>query len=370
MEAILKIYGDIGSTDPMVEMFGITDDTVSSKIVSDFLDEHKDADSVTVKINSRGGDVQEGWSIHDLLVNSGKKIKTIGEGKVYSIATIVFLAGSEREMMKNADGLIHNPYIPPYTLAGAYGSDDLIKIAESLAQEEEKILDFYAKETGTDKAKLAEYMKEDTKLSAEDMLTLGFATKIIEPIKAYAYVKPINKFNMTNDDVKTFGQKLDAIIAKISGFSRLPVTDQTMTDKDGKEFKLEKEAGAPVVGDAASPDGSYTMADGKVVVVAGGKVTEIKEPAAAKTELEVANEKIVELEAKVAAAETAKVTTETEKAELEAEKVKATALVTELTALKNTWKPQSRSKSFANEAKIGEIDLNRVRELNQKLINK
>ena len=82
------------------------------KKVSDFLDDHKDADLITVRINSRGGDVQEGWAIHDLLVNSGKKIKTIGEGKVYSIATIVFLAGTEREMMKNADGLIHNPFIP------------------------------------------------------------------------------------------------------------------------------------------------------------------------------------------------------------------------------------------------------------------
>jgi len=54
----------------MMEMFGVVDDTVSSKSVSDFLDENKDADEIIVKINSRGGDVQEGWGIYDLLANS------------------------------------------------------------------------------------------------------------------------------------------------------------------------------------------------------------------------------------------------------------------------------------------------------------
>jgi ATP-dependent protease ClpP protease subunit len=194
MDAVLKIYGDIGESDPMLAMFGMEDSNISAKTVSEFLDNNKDSQSLTVKINSRGGDVQEGWAIYDLLTNSGKKITTVGEGRVYSIATIIFLAGSERQMMKNADGLIHNPYIPPYTLADAYGSEDLQKIADGLQQEEEKILDFYAEKTGYDKEKLREYMKEDTKLSADDMLTLGFATKVLEPVKAYAYIKPINKF--------------------------------------------------------------------------------------------------------------------------------------------------------------------------------
>ena len=143
MEAVLKIYGDIGEPDMMAEVFDVMDDTISAKIVSEFLDENKEADSILVRINSRGGDVQEGWNIHDLLINSGKKIKTIGEGKVYSIATIIFLAGAEREFMQNADGLIHNPFIPPYTLADKYEADDLEAIAEGLKQEEEKILSFY-----------------------------------------------------------------------------------------------------------------------------------------------------------------------------------------------------------------------------------
>lgn len=362
--AILKIYGDIGEPDKMMQMFEIADDTISSKIVSDFLDENKGATAITVKINSRGGDVQEGWAIYDLLTNSGKKIKTIGEGKVFSIATIVFLAGTEREMMKNADGLIHNPYIPPYTLADQYESEDLIKIAEGLKQEEEKILNFYAEKTGTDKAKLAEYMKEDTKLSADDMLTLGFATKVIEPVMAYAYrayIKPQNKFNM---DEKAFFEKLgttlDGAIAKM--FSRLPV-DQTLKDKDGKEFKLEKETGSPAVGDKASPDGTFVMTDGKTITISGGVITTIDEPAAAagKTDLELANDKIKDLEKKNADLEKEKADALATKTADDKKVTDAVALVAELTALRNSWKPGGRQK-FGTVDKVGDIDLNKVRE--------
>jgi ATP-dependent Clp protease protease subunit len=367
--AILKIYGDIGVQDPMFEAIGIEDGSISSKTVSEFLDQHKESSNLTVKINSRGGDVQEGWAIYDLLVNSGKKIKTIGEGKIYSIATIIFLAGTEREMMKNADGLIHNPFIPPYTLADSYESEDLKKLAEGLEQEEEKILNFYAEKTGTAKEKLKEYMKEDTKLSAEDMLSLGFATKIIEPVKAYAYIKP-NKFNMDEKTVKTFGEKLDAIIAKISNFSRLATKDQTLTDKDGKELKLEKETGAPAVGDKASPDGTYTLASGQTITVTAGSVSAVKDPE--KSELDLANEKIAQLEAKIADAEKEK--TEALKAKTEAEAAKVTmmaketeakAIVTELQNLKNSWKPDTRSKVNVT-GKVGEVNLDRVKELVEK----
>ena len=366
--AILKIYGDIGESIPD-SIFSEGIENISAKSITEFLDANKEATELHVHINSRGGDVQEGWAIHDLLINSGKKLKTIGEGKVYSIATIIFLVADEREIMKNADGLIHNPFIPPYTLADKYESDDLEKIAEALKQEEEKILDFYVERTGTPADKLAEYMKEDTKLSAEDMLTLGFATKIIEPVKAYAIYKPKINSIMDSKDVKTFGEKLDTIISKIAAFSRLTTIDQTLKDKDGKEFKLEKETGAPAVGDKASPDGSYVMADGKTIVITDGAVSEIKEPIAAKTELELANEKIAVLEAKVAAAEKEKPDLVAVEASFKAKEAQAVALATELQGMKNSWIPEGRTK-FSSAEKVGSIDLNRVRELKEKLTPK
>jgi len=363
-EAVLKIYGDIGENDPMMDIFGGSE-TISAKKVAEFLDENKEATQITVRINSRGGDVQEGWGIYDLLTTSGKKIKTIGESKIYSIATIIFLAGDEREMMKNADGLIHNPFIPPFTLADKYESDDLNKIAEMLEQEEEKILNFYAEKTGTDKEKLREYMKEETMLSADDMLNLGFATKIIEPVKALAYFKLKNKSVMNEKEVKTFGEKLDAIIAKISNFSRLPATNRTIKDVDGKEITLEKESGDPSVGDAASPDGTFTLENGKKITISDGKVTEVSEPV---SELKAAQDKIKELEAKISEMETVSAEAKAEKEEAETaiadaakSKEEAEKIISELKALKNSWKPENRSRGFSVD-KVGDINVAQVRE--------
>ncbi len=371
---VLKVYSDIGAARPDLLIMEGENEPVSAKFVSDFLDQNKDADEVVVRINSPGGDVQEGWAIHDLLVNSGKKIKTIGEGKIYSIATIIFLAGTEREIYSNADGLIHNPYIPPYTLADQYESDDLIKIAESLQSEEAKILNFYVEKTGSDESKLAKLMKEDTKLSAKDMLDLGFATKILEPVKAYAYYKSLINKVMDEKDVKTFGQKLDTIIEKIKGFSRLPV-EQKVVDANGKEFILQKETGSPAVGDQAKPDGSFVMATGETVVIENGVVKEIIAPKDEKSELEEAKKTITELKARIAELEKSKEDVdEKEKAladrekALEEEEVKAVALATELQNLKNTWKPVSRNKiTQHSDEKTGGIDLNRVKELYAKL---
>jgi ATP-dependent Clp protease protease subunit len=375
--AILKMYGDIGEADKMMEMFGVEDDCISAKFVSDFLDEHPDETEVIVKINSRGGDVQEGWAILDLLTNSGKTIKTVGEGKVYSIATIIFLAGTEREMMKNADGMIHNPYIPEYTLAGKYEADDLEDIAETLRQEEAKILDHYVEKTGAEESKLADLMGEETKLSAEDMLELGFATKILEPVKAFAFngnIKSKKSSIMTMnaaDEKKFMGKVGDAIenALKKLNLSRIEPKDQTLKDKDGVEFTLDKETGAPAVGDKATPDGSYVMENGNTITIAGGEVTKVDEPVVDKTELELANEKITELEGKIADGETAKTEAETAKSEAETakteadeEKVKAVAIVTEMTALKNSWKPDGRQRAEIN-GKVGSIDLNRVKEI-------
>lgn len=360
----LRIYGDIGEFSPD----GM--EAISAKMVADFLEQTTD-EQITVRINSRGGDVQEGWAIHDLLVNSGKRIKTIGEGRVYSIATIIFLAGDEREMMKNADGLIHNPYIPPFTLADAYESEDLKKIAAELEQEEQKILAFYVERTGSPVETLAQYMKNDTKLSAEDMLKLGFATKVIEPVRAYAYMKP----NLTHMNEKAFferlGEALDGAVAKIKNLSRLPNVDQTLTDKDGNEFTVVRETGSPEVGDKANPDGTYTMADGTVITVADGTITAVTDATEEPSELDAAKEQIAALEAKVAEMEAAQAAKDEEVAAKEAAAAQvveqAQALVTELSALKNEWKPEGRTKVNTVVDKVGSVDLARVKEIREKL---
>lgn len=362
MKAEYKIYGPIAQPDIFAQMFGVEDNCTSSKHISDFLDANKEADEIVIRINSEGGDVQEGWNIYDLLTTSGKKITTVGEGKIYSIATVVFLAGEERRILKNADGLIHNPW----TGYASGNSSDLARYAEELAQEEEKILNIYVEKTGQDRATLANYMKDETKLSSEDMLSLGFATSIIEPIKAFAYIN-FNNQNQKMDE--TFLNKItaaiDAAVTKIQGFSRLPAKNQDLTDADGNTFKLEKETGAPVVGDAASPDGTYKMEDGKAIIVSGGVITEITE--GDEDEMAKAQKRIAGLEAENEALKASALEIETIRAKLETETLQAQALVNDLKALKNEWVPEGRKNGTGS---VDGFSVEKVKEIMDKIKNK
>ena len=183
---------------------------------------------------------------------------------------------------------------------------------------------------------------------------------------------------MTPEEEKTFWAKGAAVIAKALNLSRVEPVSQTLKDKDGKEFTLDKESGGPAVGDKATPDGTFVMADGKTITIAGGEVTAVKEaePTEDKTELELANAKIAELQALVDAAEVvkteaeaAKVEAENAKTEAEAEKVKMVALTTELQGLKNSWKPEARSKNLGKPNKVGRIDINKVLERRQETVD-
>jgi ATP-dependent Clp protease protease subunit len=350
--ATLRIYSDIGSDEG----------EFSAHDMSDFLEQNKDAENYEIKIRSRGGSVRDGWDIYDLLKASGKSIKTVAEGMVYSIATVIFLAGDKdkREVAPNSDGLIHLPRISDPE--GSYVADDFKGMAEYLEQEEAKILDLYVIETGQDREVLKDYMKKETMLSADDMVKLGFASKIAEPLKAVAYYKS-NKNQMEKFDEKGFWDKFDE---KVKNFSRLFAKDQELTDASGAKFKLEKESGEPAVGDKASPDGNYVMSSGKTIVVKDGAVSEVKEKTnddelkALKAENETLKAKVTELETSNKAAKDAE-------ASFKAKEVEAKALVTELTNLKNTWQPDGRTNDPGSNSTAKGIDLNKVAENLKKL---
>lgn len=174
------------------------------------------AEEVRVFINSPGGDVDEGFAIYDFLDTLPNPVTTIGEGRVFSIASVIFLAGEKRLMAKNASLLIHNP------VTGMYGeAADMEKAADYLRLTGEKIANLYAQRTGQPIADLTDMMNAETILSAPDALTLGFASGLYEPeMKAVAWSsKAITNQNPipmstqeTKDERKTILDELKALI--------------------------------------------------------------------------------------------------------------------------------------------------------------
>jgi ATP-dependent Clp protease protease subunit len=349
--AKLNIEGYIGGSD-MVSLFSGAE-TFNLAALKRFLDTlESDVTDIHVYINSGGGSVVEGWAIYDKLKTSGKKITTIGEGMVGSIATIIFMAGDYRKLHENSRFFIHNPYWQPDSPT-PMEADDLISLGESLQAEQKKILDFYSAQTGMAVEELEPLMQKATDLTSTQAIELGFANEIIStsvnytPYKLVAFVdtkenKPKQtKMNKTENSVSWIKRGFTKLAAMINGVTlnmEMPVKDA-----EGNEVLLYVESetedlvGKPAYlldaegNENAAPNGDYTDANGRVIKVAEGVVAEVVEPQA---KVEETKPSIEELTAKIAELEETKANLTSELESVKAEKSKSE---TEFNAFKNEF---------------------------------
>lgn len=284
---ILKVYSAIMPEEDRVFMQYMGLDGVSFNSIDEFIAGiPADDDVIDMRINSPGGVVPEGWAIIDKLRATGKKIVATIEGDAASMAAILLLAASERKGHKHARLLIHDPYFPEYTLAGAYHKEDLEKLAAQLDEDTQKTLDFMVERTGADRDTLAALMKEDKFIDMEQAKELGFIHEIIEPASASAkgWKKPTMQTNSSTDMsnknsiASAFKAFAEALGLSVKMEEEVAPVGYVLTAQDGTEINIDKPEGEdPAVGDAASPDGEFLMPDGTTIVVADGVITEIRD---------------------------------------------------------------------------------------------
>lgn len=146
-----------------------------------------DGSPIHVKIHSEGGDVFEGFRIHDVFANySGAKKITI-ESSAFSIASFIPMAFDEIEITPNGYLMIHNPYVE------VEGDDEeLTRRAKQLSQFKSNMIEAYAKRTGLPAQEIAELCKQETFLNAEQCVSMGFANRITaKPVagRVFAHTK-------------------------------------------------------------------------------------------------------------------------------------------------------------------------------------
>lgn len=293
----------------------------------------EDDGKIELEFHSCGGDCAEGWAMYDELRASGKEIHATNVGTCASMATILFLAAKKgnRKAREHSQFLIHNAYIPMYQ--GEMTIEKSKEINKALRAEREKLLDVYEERTGTDRKELEKQMDKGDFFGAEKALELGFVDAIEEPLSALAEsVKEIStsKTNENmNDNKGMMAKVIDAIKAAFGAAEEEVVAPValTLTTTDGTELSIEREEGEPQVGDAASPDGTHTLEDGRKIVVEEGKIVEIQQPKEEPSEEDKAK---AELEAALAAAKEAQAQLEAKVAELEAEKAEIAAKASDL----------------------------------------
>lgn len=208
--ADINIFGDITSF-PWIES------DVSNYNLSKKLEELKDIENINVFINSYGGEVAEGWAIYNSLKNHKAKVKTIVNGFACSIASVIFMAGDERIMNETSCLMIHN------VLCYAEGNfNELRKQADILEKMNNLSKKTYLEHINISSEELQKMMDEETFLSPDECVKMGFATKIYssESTKAHQSAKKIILEKLFNS-VQKNGNDLNKIINEEEKYNKL-----------------------------------------------------------------------------------------------------------------------------------------------------
>lgn len=151
---------------------------------SEFLRELKDlgdVDSIDLRIHSPGGSVLDGWAIANGIKNHPAHVVARVEGLAASMGSVVLMSADEIEVPQNAYVMIHN------VSGGAFGeADELESMAALMRKLQDDVTDFYANATGKDREEIADMMAAETWMNGEDAVEHGFATRVLEPVKAAA----------------------------------------------------------------------------------------------------------------------------------------------------------------------------------------
>lgn len=175
-EAVVMLHGEFGW------------DFDSSSIVSQL--NEIEADKITVRINSPGGDAFAGIAIMNALREHHADVTCVVEGYAASAASVVAVGGGDTLIMRPQSQLMIHDAMIGFTGGNAEELNDLIKVLDSLS---DSIAEVYARKAGGDVSEWREAMRAETWFTAQEAVEAGLADRVEDG----ASVAPQN-FNMLN----------------------------------------------------------------------------------------------------------------------------------------------------------------------------
>ena len=160
-----------------VLIFGEIDMKLAERVCAQLLAYSADGeDDIRVIVNSPGGHVESGDTVHDMIRFIQPKVKMIGTGWVASAGAHIFLgAAKERRFcLPNTRFLLHQP------TGGARGPASDISIeAEEILKMHERLNREIAKETGQTYEKVVKDTDRNFWMDSEQAVAYGIVSRII-----------------------------------------------------------------------------------------------------------------------------------------------------------------------------------------------
>lgn len=161
-----------------VLIFGEIDMRLAERVSAQLLALSGESDEdIKVFVNSPGGHVESGDTVHDMIRYCGPKVKVIGTGWVASAGAHIFLGATKenRFCLPNTRFLLHQP------MGGVRGQASDIEIeAEEIVKMRERVNRIIARETGQPYEKVVTDTDRNFWMNAEKAVEYGLVSKIIE----------------------------------------------------------------------------------------------------------------------------------------------------------------------------------------------
>ena len=157
---------------------GEVNQKLASEVIGQLLALDAESDEpITVFINSQGGHVESGDTIHDMIRYIGPPVRMVGTGWVASAGALIYVAvpKERRFSLPNTRFLLHQP------AGGARGTAADVEIeAKEILKMRERLNKVFAEQTGQPLEKIQEDTHRNFWLSAEEAVEYGLVGQIIQ----------------------------------------------------------------------------------------------------------------------------------------------------------------------------------------------
>lgn len=159
---------------------GEVNQKLASSVTAQLLALSADSDKdITIFINSQGGHVESGDTIHDMIRFVKPRVKMVGTGWVASAGALIYVAvdREDRYCLPNTRFLLHQP-------AGGVGGTaaDIDIEAREILKMRERLNKVFAEQTGQPLSRIEDDTRRNFWLSAAEAKEYGLVGKIIQGI--------------------------------------------------------------------------------------------------------------------------------------------------------------------------------------------
>lgn len=230
--AELLLYGDISDS----SWWG---DEVTPKTFADELNALGALTSLTVRINSGGGDVFAAQTIGNLLEQHTAQVTARIDGLCASAATIIACHCDKVVAANDSTYMIHPVRMGIFDFADAVTLQQYIGALNTIR---ENILNLYTKKTGREKDEVAAWMDATSWWTGEEAKTNGFVDElvddgektVVENRGGLLFVNSVN-MNLPFNKAPKFVQNSVAAAPAASGFVNTPTPAEQPGDNSHKE---------------------------------------------------------------------------------------------------------------------------------------